>query len=279
MSKYSEYPYTEQYLIFGNFITVFSKHKSFLIDLNSFLEPSLNEYATPHFELFTSLEHTHRYLFRTRPNMDDTGMQYLKDGSLIEWDFQTPPFPPYESNLFNGKILALHGAAIMDGDRKVTLILGKKASGKTTISEYLVNKLGMDFFTDETVVINSGTDFVYSFPRKILPRSFENGKIVKKSSSAKQFMNRISTTGGLVDKIIFFDPTDTTETFKVSNLNAHETMSKLLESFQYIGTDIHEGIETFHLLSIKSSKVLSYKNGDFSELKKGMKYLWPLKKI
>lgn len=275
MNKYIEHPYTEQYLIFGKFISVFSKYPSFLNELNEFLEPSHTEYATPHFELFTDLHHTHRYLFRTRPNDSDTGMKYMENDHLVEWNFQTPPFPPYESEIFSGKILALHGAAVMDKQRKVTLILGIKGSGKTTISSYLVNSKGMSFLTDETVIIASGTDFVYPFPRKILPREIEKGKIIKNAYPAKDFMANISYVGGLVENVVFLNPVEDCDHFEVNSLNVHKSMTKLMENFQYIGTNIFDGIESFHLLSTKSSKELTYRSGDFSELKKGIECLWP----
>lgn len=261
------YKYTRSFSIFNNIVEVNAQYEEFLDELEDFL-PSSSSYQTADVVLYTELKQTHRYLFRTRPHDSLPLPIYVEENEKIKvWQSSTPPFPPFESQKFKGRYVALHAGAIMDEINQVTLIIGKQGAGKTTLSTKMSNDYGYQYLTDETAIVATGTNYIFPFPRIILPRVQNRGEIVKVKIPAKKIVTNIAEVGGVIKNIVFLEPTDKTKRVEAEDIDYVSCRHRLFESYQYAGTDLKNSFSTLDLIAkTAQAKVISYPENDFQAL-------------
>ncbi|WP_270262561.1 hypothetical protein [Lactobacillus panisapium] len=272
MLKESDFPLSIQIKILGRIVQINAIYKSLIQDILDFFSINENEpkfWGTPDVQLFINSKHMSRYMFRSRMKNQFLEHVYFCDGldtkNLKKWEFLTPPLPPFESSGFKNQLIAIHAGAISD-QNKAILFVGDRGSGKTTLTISLANKLHYEYLTDETVVIQRHTDYVYSFPRLVLTRTSANIESVKNKYRADKLVPKINKTGAQVSQIYFLNPTSSQPVgiFKITSL---EAILKLFESYRYIGTSIENSSSTLINLSEKECFRVSYTAGDFTSLK------------
>lgn len=129
----------------------------------------------------------------------------------------------------------------------------------------LANKYNADFLTDETVFVLNRTSLIEPYPRLILPRVFENNKIIKKQITVTDGVKKVLKTNSTIDYIIFLKKHSYNIVPYLQKMTNVESTKLLFENYLYAGSDFNEVSYTLVKLG-KNIPAYQYNYADYNSL-------------
>ncbi|GEM_PF-1087832 len=253
--------------ILGGIIEVRCTFEECLNGIKRFFSASIVQRdIVPDIIIYCDWEKSDRYLFRTRPHLNQElileGVYYQEFGSskIIPWDSYQPVLPPFVKEPFLNSFVALHAGAVKNSNNQAFLFVGSRASGKTTSTLELVNSnYQFELLTDETVYCRKRSIYVEPFPRLVLPREEINSDIVKRMLPATEAFFKVASSGAIVSHIFYLKPEENAQKPSIIEISNEESYRYLVEHYQYAGTEFKESLLTLHRISAHAkASVVSY---------------------
>lgn len=274
-----EFPYEITLRMLGCNIKVICSFEECVVGIRDYFSPLIisQSLSSPDVILACNWEKASRYLFRSRERTDEKildGVFYLspETGKLCNWDFYSPPIPPFSMFPVKGRFVGLHASAI-ERDNTAILFVGAKGSGKSTTA---VNMTSLDkdigLITDETALIHVRTNIIDPFPRSVHLWEERAGILEKVSIPADEICGNIRLKPSFVKRIIILDPLEGTSMVKygLTDISPVEGAQHLMKHHLDTSTNYHESVSTLMNLSVTvPMQKFSYKTfAELSELSK-----------